>query len=58
MNSVSRSKSMHEAWLLPSGTLFFMCGILLGRITDSLFPAMFLLPLWSRQIPRMRMKPM
>lgn len=43
MISVTRSRFMHEAWQLPLGTLFFMCGILLGRIADSLFPALVLL---------------
>ena len=31
MSSVPRSTPAHIAWLLPMGTLFFSCGILLGR---------------------------
>lgn len=35
MTSANRSTPQHIAWLLPGSTLFFMCGILLGRISSS-----------------------
>lgn len=40
MNSVPRSTPAHHAWLLPAGTLFFMCGILIGRVIDLLLPVL------------------
>lgn len=30
----------HRAWLLPAGTLFFACGILLGKTATGPFPAL------------------
>ncbi len=33
-------KNQYDGWLLPLGTLFFMCGILLGRRLDSPAPAL------------------
>ena len=38
MNSVPEGKHAPKAWLLPVGTLFFLCGILLGRIPEAWFP--------------------
>lgn len=38
MYSASRSTPAHIAWLLPIGTLFFSCGIMLGRIALSWHP--------------------
>ena len=35
MNSVPRRMSTYQAWLLPAGTLFFLCGILLGSIVSA-----------------------
>lgn len=43
MHSVPRSTPKHIAWLLPAGTLFFMCGILLGRIISGMLPALIAL---------------
>ena len=40
MHSVSRSTPGYLAWLLPLGTLFFMCGILLGRSASTWPPAL------------------
>lgn len=45
MNSVPMSVPACKAWRLPSGTLFFMFGILLGRIAESGFPALIALAL-------------
>lgn len=45
MPSVSRYTPKHIAWLLPVGTLFFLCGILLGRIAQSWIPAFAMLVL-------------
>lgn len=42
MHSVPRSTATHVAWLLPSGMLFFSCGILLGRITTTWYWWLFL----------------
>lgn len=42
MHSVSRSTPAHIAWLLPVGTLFFSCGILLGRIIPSWHAALIM----------------
>lgn len=47
MSSVPRSTPKHIAWLLPLGTLFFMCGILLGRIAQSWIPPLAMLALSS-----------
>lgn len=58
MYSASRSTPAHIAWLLPIGTLFFSCGIMLGRIALSWHPgaAILLLAgiafLLGRQWPR------
>ena len=35
MNSVPRRSSTLNAWLLPMGTLFFSCGILLGSVASA-----------------------
>ena len=43
MNSVSRSTPTHVAWLLPAGTLFFSCGIMLGRSTPHWYPLLIML---------------
>ena len=43
MTRVPRKTPAPIAWLLPAGTLFFMCGILLGRSLS--VPWMMLLPL-------------
>lgn len=40
MRSVPRSTPAYHAWLLPAGTLFFMCGILIGRVIDLLLPVL------------------
>lgn len=45
MSSVPPSTPKHIAWLLPAGTLFFMCGIMLGRIAESIFPGFLMLVL-------------
>ncbi len=43
MHRVPRSTPPQTAWLLPAGTLFFMCGILLGRSAFSWHGAAFAL---------------
>ncbi len=45
MHSVPRRTPEHIAWLLPSGTLFFMCGIMLGRIALDWRPLLIVLAL-------------
>ena len=45
MPSVPRSTPAHIGWLLPAGTLFFMCGILLGRSLFDWVPALIVLAL-------------
>lgn len=40
MRSVPRNTPAYHAWLLPAGTLFFMCGILIGRVIDLLLPVL------------------
>ncbi len=39
MNSVRPGSPRYVSGLLPAGTLFFMCGILLGRSMEDVFPA-------------------
>lgn len=43
MHSVPRRTPAPVAWLLPVGTLFFMCGIFLGRSLPSWIPALLAL---------------
>lgn len=45
MHSVPRSTPAHIAWLLPGCTLFFLCGILLGRSAASWYPLALVLAL-------------
>lgn len=40
MPRVPRRTPAHIAWLLPAGTLFFSCGILLGRSISLWYPAL------------------
>ena len=43
MHSVLRRTSAHIAWILPAGTLFFMCGIFISRSSTSPYPGIFAL---------------
>lgn len=43
MHSVPRCTPAYIAWLLPAGTLFFLCGILLGRGAETWIPALIAL---------------
>lgn len=45
MSRVLRRTPAHIAWAFPAGTLFFSCGILLGRSIASLYPALIALGL-------------
>ena len=45
MYSTPRRTPTHIAWLLPTGVLFFMCGILLGRSFSAWLPALGILAL-------------
>lgn len=45
MPRVPRRTPAYIAWLLPAGTLFFLCGILLGRSTEGWIPALIALAL-------------
>ena len=43
MHRTPRATSAHIAWLLPMGVLFFACGILLGRLLSTWWPALGIL---------------
>ena len=45
MSSVRRSTPPHIAWLIPAWTLFFMCGILIGRSVSTWQPLLAALAL-------------